>query len=1365
MSSKLKLSGIDDHQMNDNLTKKDMQNYLISQVLFDGVEDVETREKSPEKEVENNTFFENYKAEMEKYLALFDDKGTCRTRRKSTKLPSKKVEPTFTPVNHLKNHFEFPAKREENKEERREKSQKKVGKFKEFKDVFKTENEDNVTRRKSYVPIIIDKEAFERTVGKFQSIHSNNEELNKNEENLRQEQENDNESSDLEEEESNEYLEEEYSYESSSGEEEEKVDKSLDPADDLRERISLELAKINETEFKFNEQIQRENKKRELMRAIEEEISKIKDLTSPNDLAEDDSDNLPEWIKRFQSYKPTQKEIHDPQKEIHKPSNKEEEFMNEENTNPVSSSMVYQDMIEALLSLSEEDKSLRKSNVKSKPRKKTKSITKQAVSNIKNKYETIIETPRTENETRPEIKGLQINDVKNMLLSSSKENPYSPKSKTEQRSVLSKTTNSIKNIFERKSSCEESTKNCLSPRRRRKTIIQVPEVFSSLPETEKDIENGSTQKREWAYKQKQMSDLGHFLQENANILPPQILEKGTQVLSQHNHDQRNDSYLENDQDEHAPLLDSVKVYLENSPEENMNDSVFMESLRGYLDLIEEDDDQIKTKDTPKFEKQIKLDTLNICSLQSKILSEDRNNNDSKKENNRFIGKLDGRLFESKGDKDNKPSRLTPPKRFCSDIKDHLEKKNRKEKTPDKITRRKILVDVIEPNNNVRGSKKDTSTQDWKWKKKDPKELWNDNTILSDKEVGIPQKSPHPGLLQPSTEEERHNLIKRTQLLADRTKQREKEYKKFISTLRNYSPNEITGGAAMDGIESYLQLIDEDSKKDISQRNNNSLPQIDVPWKINKAKDKLTAATAQQKSNNTKRIEVGKLGTFKDKCSNKIFDQSNPPSKDPQTKPIHGIKTHFEDIMKNGSKMGKSLSEINLTPRRRQKTVIQVVPNQFDPLPSKKKISCGNNSKSRIKISEYFQSDSIKKSTTAIKTNRKEVVEIKSKWDAIKDPEERKRAILAKHGVKLRKPNNHGRTDELLSLEECNSVDQNTFDEDSYKAYLRERTGIDFDSDDEEVENNKSRYGGGSVSSLLNILGSVRKTLTSKQSNGLESSSNRMSQSEIDLSQIPGSCSNIRHRFEAKESSSNREPRSHVPKRIVSPPFTEKSQDLEDPPERRLRKTSFDNHLFKSESSTNLSIRSELDVLRSSSSLRRQFSEQNLNSDKLISGRTPSTADLDNEVLEGLSKSNSAIKAMFEASAPKYKFGQKLTLAEEEKSKVHKPKRQEKKESRQWVLDSVNKYFDVIVEEEEDSEGMNNYSDSEYEGEESAEVLKPAGVPPQMNKKSTINMKNMLVSVMGQYRNASQECLLKTFKMNLGSQLHLKRQSTECLNIL
>ncbi|CAB4060588.1 unnamed protein product [Lepeophtheirus salmonis] len=1084
---------------------------------------------------------------------------------------------------------------------------KKWGNSKSSKTFSKTENEDNVTRRKSYVPIIIDKEAFERTVGKFQSIHSNNEELNKNEENLRQEQENDNESSDLEEEESNEYLEEECSYESSSGEE---VDKSPDPVDDLRERISLELAKINETEFKFNEQIQRENKKRELMRAIEEEISKIKDLTSPNDLAEDDSDNIPEWIKRFQSYKPTQKEIHDPQKEIHKPSNKEEEFMNEENTNPVSSSMVYQDMIEALLSLSEEDKSLRKSN-------------------------TIIETPRTENETRPEIKGLQINDVKNMLLSSSKENPYSPKSKTEQRSNLQKIV------------CRREGEE--------RPLFKFQRFFSSLPETEKDIENGSTQKREWAYKQKQMSDLGHFLQENANILPSQILEKGTQVLSQHNHDQRNDSYLENDQDEHAPLLDSVKVYLENSPEKNMNDSVFMESLRGYLDLIEEDDDQIKTKDKPKFEKQIKLDTLNICALQSKILSEDRNNNDSKKENNRIIGKLDGRLFESKGDKDNKPSRLTPPKRFCSDIKDHLEKKNRKEKTPDKITRRKILVDVIEPNNNVRGSKKDTSTQDWKWKKKDPKELWNDNTILSDKEVGIPQKSPHPDLLQPSTEEERHNLIKRTQLLADRTKQREKEYKKFISTLRNYSANEITGGAAMDGIESYLQLIDEDSKEDISQRNNNSLPQIDVPWKINKAKDKLTAATAQRKSNNTKRIEVGKLGTFKDKCSNKIFDQSNPPSKDPQTKPIHGIKTHFEDIMKNGSKMGKSLSEINLTPR----------------------LSCGNNSKSRIKISEYFQSDSIKKSTTAIKTNRKEVVEIKSKWDAIKDPEERKRAILAKHGVKLRKPNNHGRTDELLSLEECSSVDQNTFDEDSYKVYLRERTGIDFDSDDEEVESNKSRYGGGSVSSLLNILGSVRKTLTSKQSNGLESSSNRMAQSEIDLSQIPGSCSNIRHRFEAKESSSNREPRSHVPKRI-------------------------------SESSTNLSIRSELDVLRSSSSLRRQFSEQNLNSDKLISGRTPSTADLDNEVLEGLSKSNSAIKAMFEASAPKYKFGQKLTLAEEEKSKVHKPKRQEKKESRQWVLDSVNKYFDVIVEEEEDSEGMNNYSDSEYEEEESAEVLKPAG---------------------------------------------------------
>merc|ERR1711997_432985 len=69
--------------------------------------------------------------------------------------------------------------------------------------------------------------------------------------------------------------------------------------------------------------------------------------------------------------------------------------------------------------------------------------------------------------------------------------------------------------------------------------------------------------------------------------------------------------------------------------------------------------------------------------------------------------------------------------------------------------------------------------------------------------------------------------------------------------------------------------------------------------------------------------------------------------------------------------------------------------------------------------------------------------------------------------------------------------------------------------------------------------------------------------------------------------------------------------------------------------------------------------------------------------------------MFEASAPKYKFGgssEKLD-GSNEKTKQTDPNRrgpvirpsQKASEEREWVVNAINKYFDVIVEEEEEEE--------------------------------------------------------------------------------
>ena len=113
-------------------------------------------------------------------------------------------------------------------------------------------------------------------------------------------------------------------------------------------------------------------------------------------------------------------------------------------------------------------------------------------------------------------------------------------------------------------------------------------------------------------------------------------------------------------------------------------------------------------------------------------------------------------------------------------------------------------------------------------------------------------------------------------------------------------------------------------------------------------------------------------------------------------------------------------------------------------------------------------------------------------------------------------------------------------------------------------------------------------------------------------------------------------------------------------------------------------------------------------------------DLDEDTIEEVSKSKSAIKDMFESS-----MGSKITyggtgggtggIAKSStdpsgsfgaKPKVRKNSSGQFTE-RKWVFDTINKYFDVIKEdEEEEEEGANEEEDSssdEYQGSYSIET--------------------------------------------------------------
>ena len=162
-------------------------------------------------------------------------------------------------------------------------------------------------------------------------------------------------------------------------------------------------------------------------------------------------------------------------------------------------------------------------------------------------------------------------------------------------------------------------------------------------------------------------------------------------------------------------------------------------------------------------------------------------------------------------------------------------------------------------------------------------------------------------------------------------------------------------------------------------------------------------------------------------------------------------------------------------------------------------------------------------------------------------------------------------------------------------------------------------------------------------------------------------------------------------------------------------------------------------------------------------------DLDEKTLTDLSASNRMVKAMFETSAPKYKFGgsgiiNKIYEIEPPRKKVTPPNSHD---NRKWVLDSINKYFDVIAEEEDDDEEEDDVDDddeSEYENSSEHEEPAPARDEAKSSFKSSLRMRGLLSSVAskltGSVSNLSAGDVVQTLKKNLGSQINLRASNKD-----
>ena len=139
--------------------------------------------------------------------------------------------------------------------------------------------------------------------------------------------------------------------------------------------------------------------------------------------------------------------------------------------------------------------------------------------------------------------------------------------------------------------------------------------------------------------------------------------------------------------------------------------------------------------------------------------------------------------------------------------------------------------------------------------------------------------------------------------------------------------------------------------------------------------------------------------------------------------------------------------------------------------------------------------------------------------------------------------------------------------------------------------------------------------------------------------------------------------------------------------------------------------------------------------------------------------------------------------------------QKAKEERKWVVDTINKYFEVIVEEEEEEEDLEaisnsddneieslsdtDYSDNEeqYEEETESEIEENVDENNGNTFKSTAKIRGLLSTAMtkistskGDLNDTSmltnqRQGLLNNLKQKLGSQISLKRQSQDNLNLI
>lgn len=818
---------------------------------------------------------------------------------------------------------------------------------------------------------------------------------------------------------------------------------------------------------------------------------------------------------------------------------------------------------------------------------------------------------------------------------------------------------------------------------RKMKLIQVDHP-KSVEESLKELKE--QRQYEWQWKQKKISDLQTFIKKNEEKLrieiPEPIKIQADEVKENIHYDVQLEDYMK--------LMDGIRNYLEKDDDKSKDTAIIKESLCDYLDLIEVDDD------SPQEHSQFEWRSLGKVKDMKDGL-ENINDNDAKSDL-KAVGKLNTKLFEKVETNDKPKSVVRTSNFYCNLIKNHLERPQEASGSSDgHIARKMKIVQVHEPESyeELLNQLKSRRQDEWKWKQKTIDEL---NNFLRTNEHGSKiTANLDTNTKRFQTDTDLMNLRAKSEALAKSIQERDKTMKAFMNDLHEFSdkPSENTDEVVFkEGIKAFIDLIDEKNHED---HHNGVLPDIMNPITLDSKKEKYLGELNKQSVKVNSNKKVGKVDT-KTLLTKKPQDEKKKEAVIGANK-ASLIKKMFEST-KNGS-MSRTMSELNLKPNKRPKVLIDTMKNETTKMPEMPMLQRRSSVKRQVSIPSYFSSD-LKPSSS--KTNQLPKEKPKGEWDHIDDPEEKKKAILAKYGFKEHLVKDYD-DDPLEGVETIpNHI---LADEILYKKYMKEN--LDLDSSNESIPEQKKDPKQGSFSSLMNILSAVKKA--TMQKNAMDSrqrldnisqqaNETRLSASAQDLSQIPGSCINLRQHFEQREDeehpyqlqskkavlkspscsnlgtlwsnhvNTHSSSTEHLDKSFIKAGLVtnlkdhlisngeqhqQKSYALNDPVKRQsLSHLDLDENDEKFRQSD---VKLELEALRSSNQNKGIFrlEKGRSNYDGLrraqshieVVSESTEKLNLDDKELAELRASNQRVKAMFEANAPRYKYGGSGDLLNEE----------------------------------------------------------------------------------------------------------------------